>query len=135
MLPSSLSLPHQWNFLLPLPAPDRISRFQVCFRFQSLSSKCFHFHKNLTASTASASSFCFHNPAQYETAKSGVEINFFNNLLVGQVISNAYLPKKISTCPKKIGTLSFEAVYFWKKICKMYFLAKTLNLHNTCILL
>ena len=48
MLPSSLPLPHVWNFLLPLPAPDRISRFRVHFR--SLS-KCFFFHKNLTAST------------------------------------------------------------------------------------
>ena len=68
MLPSSLSLPHLWNFLLPLPAPDRASRFRVRFRFQSFSSKCFRFHKNLTASTASASSFRFHISAQYETA-------------------------------------------------------------------
>ena len=37
---------------------------------------------------------------------SGVEINFFDNLPVGQVLSNVYLPEKISTCPKK-GTLSF----------------------------
>ena len=49
------SLLHLWNFLLLLPALDRISRFRVCFRFQSLSSKCFRFHKKLTASTASAS--------------------------------------------------------------------------------
>ena len=53
MLPSSLPLPHLWIFLLPLPAPDRISRF----RFPSLSSKCFRFHKHLAAST---SSFRFH---------------------------------------------------------------------------
>ena len=46
MLPSSLPLPHLWNFLLPLPASDRISRF----RFRFLSSKCFRFYKNLTAS-------------------------------------------------------------------------------------
>ena len=59
MLPSSLPLPHLWNFLLPLPAPDRISRFLVRFRFQSLSSKCFRFcfHKNFTTS-----SFPFHIP-------------------------------------------------------------------------
>ena len=50
MLPSSLPLPYLWNFLLPIPASDRISRFQVRFRFQFLSSKCFRFHKNLTAS-------------------------------------------------------------------------------------
>ena len=62
MLPSSLPLPHIGNFLLPLPAPDRISCFQVRFRFKSLSSKCFRFHKNLTASTASASSFRIHIP-------------------------------------------------------------------------
>ena len=57
MLPSSLLLPHLWNFLLPLPAQDRASRFRVRFRLQSFSSKCFRFrfHKNLTASTASAS--------------------------------------------------------------------------------
>ena len=66
MLPSSLPLPHLWKFLLPhlwkflfpLPAPDKISRFRVRFRFQSLLSKCFRFHKNLTASTAF--SFRFH---------------------------------------------------------------------------
>ena len=57
MLPISLPLPHFWNFLLPLPAPDRISRFRVRFPFQSLSSKCFRFrfHRNLIASTAYAS--------------------------------------------------------------------------------
>ena len=57
MLPSSLPLLHLWNFLLPLPAPDKINRFRVRFRFQSLLSKCFRFHKNLTAS-----SFRFHIP-------------------------------------------------------------------------
>jgi len=41
-------------FLLQLPAPYKVSRFRVCFRFQLLSSKCFCLHKNLTASTASA---------------------------------------------------------------------------------
>ena len=62
MLPKSLPLPHLWNFLLPLPALDRISCFRVPLRFQSLSSKCFRFrfHKNLIASTAS--SFRFHIP-------------------------------------------------------------------------
>ena len=38
---------------------------------------------------------------------SGVKIIFFDNLPVGQVLSNVYLPEKISTCPKK-GTLSFK---------------------------
>ena len=52
MLPLSLRLPHLWSFLLSLPAPDRISHFWVRFRFQSLSSKCFRFHKNLIASTS-----------------------------------------------------------------------------------
>ena len=55
MLPSSLPLPQLWNFLLPLPALERSCRFRIRFRFQSLSSKCFRFQKNLTASTASAS--------------------------------------------------------------------------------
>ena len=36
MLPSSLPLPHLWNVLLPLPAPDKISRFRVRFRFHIL---------------------------------------------------------------------------------------------------
>jgi len=44
-------------FLLPLPAPYKVSRFEVCFRFQILSSKCFRFHTNLTAF-----SFRFHIP-------------------------------------------------------------------------
>jgi len=30
----------------------QVSRFPVCFRFQLLSSKCFRFHKNLTASAS-----------------------------------------------------------------------------------
>jgi len=37
-------------FLLPLPAPYKVSRFLVCFHFQLLSSECFRSHKNLTAS-------------------------------------------------------------------------------------
>jgi len=41
-------------FLLPLPAPHKVSHFWVYFRFQLLSSKCFRFYKNLTAFTASA---------------------------------------------------------------------------------
>ena len=45
--------------LLPLPAPFQHFRFRVRFRFRPLSSKCFRFHKKLTASTASASSFRF----------------------------------------------------------------------------
>ena len=51
MLSSLLPLPHLWNFLLLLPATDRISRF----RFKSLSWKCCSLLKNSTASTASAS--------------------------------------------------------------------------------
>ena len=38
--------------LLPLPAPFQHFRFWVRFRFQPLSSKCFRFHKKLTASTS-----------------------------------------------------------------------------------
>jgi len=41
-------------FLLTLPAPYKVSRFRVCFRFQILSSKCFRFHKNLTASASTS---------------------------------------------------------------------------------
>ena len=41
--------------LLPLPAPFQRFRFRVRFRFQLLSSKRFHFHKKLTAFTASTS--------------------------------------------------------------------------------
>jgi len=41
-------------FLLPLPAPYKVSRFRVCFRFQLLTSKCFRFHKNLTASASTS---------------------------------------------------------------------------------
>ena len=45
MLLSSLPLPHLWNFSLPLSAPDKNSRFRVCFHFQSLSSNCLRFNK------------------------------------------------------------------------------------------
>ena len=44
---------------------------------------------------------------------SRVKINFFDNLPVGQVLSNVYLPEKISTCLKK-GTPSFK-VYLEKR--------------------
>ena len=40
--------------LLPLPAPFQHFRFRVCFRFQPLSSKCFRFHKKLTASASTS---------------------------------------------------------------------------------
>ena len=40
----------------------------------------------------------------------GVEINFFNHLPVGQIIANVCLPEIISTCPKQIGTVNFDVV-------------------------
>jgi len=43
--------------MLPLPAPQKVKCFRVCFRFQLLSSTDFRLHKNLTAS-----SFRFHIP-------------------------------------------------------------------------
>jgi len=39
MLPSLLSLPHSWDFLLP--APYKVSRFLVRFRFHLILSKRF----------------------------------------------------------------------------------------------
>ena len=51
---------------------------------------------------------------------SGIEINFFDNLHVGQMLSNVYLPKKISTCPKK--KVLYVLRLTWKK---------ALNLQNT----
>jgi len=51
MLPSSLPLPHSWDFLLPLPAPDKVGRFRVCFRFQLILSKRLRFLQNFTASS------------------------------------------------------------------------------------
>jgi len=47
MLPSSLPLPHFWDFLLLLMAPDKVGRF----RFQLILSKCFRFLQNFTASS------------------------------------------------------------------------------------
>jgi len=52
-------------FLLPLPAPSKVSHFRVCFRFQLLSSNCIRFHKNLIAS-----SFRFH-PCPWTLASGG----------------------------------------------------------------
>ena len=54
--------------LLPLPAPFQHFRFGVCFCFQRLSSKCFHFHKKLTAS-ASSFRFRFHIPGSTFTIR------------------------------------------------------------------
>jgi len=54
MLPSLLPLPHSWDFSLPLPAPDKVGRFRVRYRFQLILSKSFRFLQYFTAS-----SFCF----------------------------------------------------------------------------
>jgi len=51
MLPSSLPLPHSWDLLLPLSAPDKVGRFRVRFRFQLILSKSFRFLQNFTASS------------------------------------------------------------------------------------
>ena len=59
--------------LLPLPAPFQHFRFRVRFHFQPLSSKCFRFHKKLTASTACASSFRFHIPASETIFCNGID--------------------------------------------------------------
>jgi len=49
MLPSLLPLPHFWDFLLP--APDKLGRFRVRFRFQLILSNRFRFLQNFTASS------------------------------------------------------------------------------------
>jgi len=49
MLPSLLTLPHSWDFLLPLSAPDKIGRSRI--RFQLILSKRFLFLQNFTASS------------------------------------------------------------------------------------
>ena len=64
-------------------------------------------------------------------AKPEIEINFFNHLPGGQVISNVCLPEELSTFSKKISTRSFEAVYPWKKINKMCFKAKFVKCTST----
>ena len=43
---------------------------------------------------------------------SGVKINFFNNLLVGQVISVVYCLKKFQLAEEKLGTISFRQFKF-----------------------
>jgi len=48
MLPSLLPLSHSWDFLLPLPAPDKVGRFRVHFRFQLILSKRFRFLRFLS---------------------------------------------------------------------------------------
>jgi len=49
MLPSLLPLPHSWDFLLPLPAPDNAGRFRVHFQLILLTR--FRFLQNFTASS------------------------------------------------------------------------------------
>jgi len=44
-----LLLPHSWDFLLPLPVPDKVGHFWV--HFQLILSKHFHFLQNFTASS------------------------------------------------------------------------------------
>jgi len=46
MLPSSL--PHFWDFLLPLLTPDKVGRFRVRFLFQLILSKRFRFLRFLS---------------------------------------------------------------------------------------
>ena len=78
--------------------------------------------------------FCNGVDETFQHHFAGVEINFFNNLPVGQVISYVCLPEEISTCPKKKCTIKVLSCLPLEKICKMYFLPRTLNLRNTCIL-
>jgi len=47
----SLPLPHSWDFLLPLPASNKVGRFRVRFRFQLILSERFRFLQNFTASS------------------------------------------------------------------------------------
>jgi len=44
-------------FLLPLPAPDKVGRFRVHFRFPIILSKRFRFLQNFTASASASSVF------------------------------------------------------------------------------
>ena len=63
--------------------------------------------------------FCNSVDENFQHHFAGVEINFFNNLPVGQVISYVCLPEEISTYrKKKMRNKSFKAVYLWKKYVK-----------------
>ena len=61
--------------LLPPPASFQHFRFRVCFRFQPLSSKCFRFHKNLTASTS------LYTFQQFKLPITSLELNILFNRL------------------------------------------------------
>ena len=66
---------------------------------------------------------------------SGVEINFLTTCPSDKWYQMSTCPRKFQLARKKIFTLSFELFfYLWKKVWEIYFLAKTLNLDNTCIL-
>ena len=74
--------------------------------FDSAVSEIFCFKHDVGASNQS-NAIIFIGNADVDSLRAGVEINFFNNLPVGQVISSIYLPEKISTCPKKTKNNKF----------------------------
>jgi len=83
-------------FLLTLPAPYKVSRFRVYFRFQLLSLKCFRFHKNLTTSNISSSSFRFHIPKNTPTFGSSKKVKCFRVRFRFQLLSSKCFRKNLT---------------------------------------
>jgi len=101
-LPSSLPLPHSWDFLIPLPAPDKVGRFRVRFRFQLILSKRFRFLQNFTAS-----SFRF---LRFLTQNWKVSVQKIRQVYCSDRYHNNKLAGFISTLSLQCWTPSKEAV-------------------------
>jgi len=102
-------------FLLPLPAPYKVSRFRVCFPFQLFSSKCSYFHKNLTASTAS--SFHFHIAAAYFLKNASTSGSSKSQMLPNLLPLSASF-YKLFPLPQKFNRFRFHILGFNHVDCR-----------------
>jgi len=88
--------------MLPLPAPYKVSRFRVRFRF---SSKCYRFHKNLTVS-----SFRFHIPDFHSIPEKNSELCVGAARQDAQRIERSSLIESENDMPQK---MPYNEVWKW----------------------
>jgi len=89
-------------FLLPLPAPNKVSCFRVYFRYQLLSSKCFRFHTNLTAVPLPHSFPMFYGKCfRFRLLKKSITSEFFS-------ASSFFLQSTSNLVPQKFNRFRFH---------------------------
>jgi len=128
------------RFLLSLPAPYKDSCFTVCFRFQLLSLKCFRFHKNLTASTASASSSAFTSLSVPCFIKNVSAFGFSKSQMLSSLLQHPASFFKVLPLPQKFNRfhrfrfqLPLPLPHPWLYLKNCLRPSKFITFHNTYI--